>query len=94
MVPCQMTDLQYRVYDAYLKDVECIMEKTRNDCYLDAFKIVKTVDTNSDSYGNRVAYSVINNLRKICNHPFLFFQSILDPNSHLSVFSYEHNHLE
>ena len=51
-----------KIYEAYLDDVEQFIKNK---------KIGNLFQDNKKN--SCVAYIVINNLRKICNHPFLFF---------------------
>ena len=41
--------------------------------YIDVNKMFMGISSKSSSESSNITYIAINNLRKICNHPFLFF---------------------
>lgn len=61
IVPCTMTQAQINIYEQYLTLAKGTLDHLRSN---------KKSTFNEDSPQNNLAFVVINNLRKICNHPF------------------------
>ena len=68
IVPITMTQCQLNVYEQFLRIARTEFESIKN-------QVEKSVSCN-ESFKNNLGFVIINNLRKICNHPFLFFDFI------------------
>lgn len=85
IVPCIMTQAQINIYEAYLQDCETLFK-------LNSPKVNQALL--SDGNSQNVAFTVINNLRKLCNHPFLFFKYHIDPDSLFNSGKHRYTNLE
>ena len=89
IVPCMMTQAQINIYEAYLKDADQTLRINKNNIIHNSIQFGHDKDENHNT-----AFTIINNLRKICNHPFYFFNYNDSPESKFSSKKYRYKNLE
>lgn len=74
-----MTQAQINIYEAYLKDCDQVLRINKSNIIKNSINWGQEKDENHNT-----AFAIINNLRKICNHPFYFFNYHDNPDSKFS----------